>query len=279
MRCFIRIKTNEGIPEGLTAITDVQEAQARHDSAAFREIAARNRLDSAIEALHELTGSEEVELRPLSKEIPLSIPQPNDIEAWVRAARENNLQLIVARHAARVAQREIRLRFAGHYPSLSMVGSYQHAEAGAIPYVVTGDLATLSLQLNFPIYQGGAVSSRTRQARYKYRQASDELERQQRSVSRAARDAYRGVIAAISQVKALEQALVSSQTALEATEAGFEAGTRTIVDVLNIQQELFGTRRDHSVAHYSYLLATLRLKLVAGSLGVEDLQQVNRWLQ
>ncbi len=264
---------------GLIAITDVQEAQARHDSAASREITARNRLDSAVEALHELTGAESGELNPLSREIPLLTPQPNDIEAWVHAARENNLQLQVARHAAKVAQQEIKRRSAGHYPSLSLVGSYQHSEAGAIPYVVTGDLTSLSLQLNLPIYQGGGVSSRTRQARFQYRQASDDLEKQQRRVLRAARDAYRSVIAGISQVKALEQALASNRTALEATEAGFEVGTRTIVDVLNVQQELFRARRDHAVAHYDYLLATLRLKQAAGTLGVEDLQQVNRWLR
>ncbi len=263
---------------GLTAITDVQEAQARYDSAVSRQITARNRLDSAIEALTELTGDGSVELNPLSQEIPLLTPQPNDIEAWVQAARENNLQLRVARHAAKVAQEEIKRRAAGHYPSLSLVGSYQRSETEAARYV-DNDLASLSLQLNLPIYQGGGISSRTRQARYQYRQASDELERQLRSTLRTTRDAWRAVISAISRVQALEQALASSRTALQATEAGFEVGTRTIVDVLNVQQELFRTRRDHATAHYDYLLATLRLKQAAGSLAVEDLQQVNRWLQ
>ncbi len=263
---------------GLIAITDVQEAQARHDSAVAGEIAAGNRLDSATDALRELTGADGAALNPLSVEIPLQTPQPNDIEAWVRTARTSNLQLMVARYGATVAQQEIRRRSAGHYPSLSLVGSYQRSETEASRYV-DNDLSSLGLQLTLPLYQGGGISSRTRQARHQYRQASDELEKQQRSTLRVVRDAYRSVIAGISQVKALEQALASHQTALLATEAGFEVGTRTIVDVLNVQQELFRARRDHAIAHYDYLLASLRLKQAAGSLGVGDLEQVNRWLQ
>ncbi len=263
---------------GLIAITDVQEAQARHDSALSREIAARNRLDSAIEALTELTGGTEAKLNPLSEAIPLLTPQPEDIDAWVKVAQENNLQLIVARHAANVARQEIERRSAGHYPTLTLVGSYRRTETEAIRYT-DNDLASLGLQLNVPIYQGGGVSSLARQARLQYQQAGDELEKQRRSVLRAARDAYRAVISGISQVKALEQALASNQTALQATEAGFEAGTRTIVDVLNVQQELFRARRDHAAARYDYLLATLRLKQAAGTLGEEDLRQVNRWLR
>ncbi len=263
---------------GVSAITDVQEVQARHDSVLSREITARNRLHSAGEALQELTGRANPQLNPLSAELPLLPPEPHDIEAWVRIARESNLQLKVARYAVRVAEAEIRRLSAIRRPSLNLVGSYQRSETGALRFV-DNDLATLSLQLDFPLYQGGSIGSRAREARYRYQQANDELEGTLRSTLRATRDAYRNVLAAIARVRALEQSLVSHQTALQATQTGFEVGTRTIVDVLNVQQELFGARRDHAVAHYDYLLAMLRLKQAAGTLDVADLEWVNRWLE
>ncbi len=261
---------------GVSAITDVQEARARYDSVVSREITAHNQLDSAREALQELTGSANMELNPLSAGFPLQLPDPNDIERWERIARENNPQLKAARYALHVAEKDIIRQSAARYPSLNLVGSYQRSEAGSLQFV-DNDLTAITLQLELPLYQGGGISSRTRQARHRYQQANEELEKMLRSTLRMTRDAFRGVLAGIAHVQALEQALASSQTALKATEAGFEVGTRTIVDVLNVQQELFRVKRDHAVARYNYLLAMLRLKQVAGILQAADLEEVSRW--
>ncbi len=262
---------------GVSAITDVREAQARYDGVISREIVARNRLDSAKEALQELTGVEVADLSTLVQEFPLHPPVPEDIEAWEQIARDNNQQISAARYAYRIAAAEMKKQSAARYPSLSLIGSYQRSESEAERFV-DNDLAALTLQLDLPLYRGGDISSRVRQAGHQYRQAEDELERVLRSTLRTTRDAYRNVIASIARVEALGRSLVSSQTALKATEAGFEAGTRTIVDVLNAQQMLFQTQRDYANARYDYLVAMLALRQAAGTLEVGDLEKINQWM-
>ncbi|WP_295537635.1 TolC family outer membrane protein, partial [uncultured Thioclava sp.] len=260
---------------GLIAITDVHEAQAQYDLTVAQEITADNTLANTREALQEITGQYDETLQVLRDEIPLLEPVPSDADAWITQARQQNLSLQAARFAASAAKDEISRQRAGHYPTLDFVAN----KSNSVTHSTTGretDAETLSLQLNVPLFAGGAVLSRTREAGYRANEARYRLEQTRRGVQRQTRNAYLGVLAGISRVKALEQAVVSSKKALEATEAGFEVGTRTIVDVLLSQRELFRAQRDHARSRYDYLLNTLRLKQSAGSLAVTDVEAISQ---
>ncbi len=259
---------------GLVAITDVQEAQARFDTALAQEIAAERQLTTGVEALREITARQHDALAVLTEQLPLLTPDPADVEQWTETALKQNLQYTAAQHASAVAEEEIARQRAGHYPTLDIVGNRVFSESSASETLND----SISLQINAPIFQGGLVNSRTREARHKYTQAQENQEQQLRSMVRQTRDAYAGVIAGISRVKALKQAVLSHQTALEATEAGLQVGTRTEVDVLDAQRELFRARRDYARARYDYILEGLRLKQAAGTLSQTDLEQVNTWL-
>lgn len=273
-------QTKQRFDVGLIAITDVHVAQARYDLAVSQEIVARNQLASAREALREVTGAYHPDLKTLKKDIPLVAPDPANPDKWGATALEQNPTVQAARAAADAAQREIDRLRSGHYPSLDLVASRTHTDIGGGVFGPRKyDTNALTLQFNLPLYQGGLVNSQVRQAVQRYTQARETLEQQRRAVDRQTRDAYLGVMAAISQVHALEQALISNQSALQATEAGFDVGTRTIVDVLNAQSDLFGARRDLARARYNYVVSTLQLRQAAGTLKVSDLQHVNSALQ
>ncbi len=264
---------------GLIAITDVEEARAGYDLAIAEEIDAENALSNAREALREITGSFPRGLTPLGENMALVRPDPNDIDRWNAIALDQNLQLSAARLVAENAEEEIRRIAAGHVPTVALQGSYGHSSAnGGFSGGSETRTATIGLRLNVPLYAGGLVLSQTRQARHLYQQSLDELERQKRATQRQARDAFRGVVSGISRVKALKQALVSTQSALQAVEAGFRVGTRTSVDVLDAQRDLFRAKRNYAGARYDYLLDILRLKQAAGTLSEDDLGQINGWL-
>jgi len=265
---------------GLIAITDVEEAKAGFDLAVAAEIAAVNALDNAGEALREIIGEyQAAALAPLGERLPLITPAPPDIDRWTRTSLRQNWQVTAARYSAQTARKEIRRRAAGHLPTLDLVGSAQVQEqGGGIAGGSETEDVSLGLRLSVPIYQGGSVLSRTREAQHLYRQSLDELKATQRAAQRQTRDAFLGVQSGISRVRALSQALASTQSALEAVEAGFQVGTRTSVDVLNAQRDVFRAKRDYAGARYDYLLDILRLKQAAGTLGEEDLQQINAWL-
>lgn len=265
---------------GLIAITDVHVAQAAYDLATAAEIDAANQLQSANEALYELTGEYLEDLRPLQAEIPLVSPDPADVERWVQAAMDQNFALLAARFNAEIAERNVALQRSGHYPTLDLVASLGKTDnsSGASTGRDVED-AIIGLQLQVPLFQGGAISSRTRQANYELTQARQQVEQQRRSTLRATRDAYNAVIAAINRVNALAQARVSARSALEATEAGMEVGTQTAVDVVSTRTELFRAENDYASARYDYLLNILRLKLAEGSLSITDLRRINQWLQ
>ena len=264
---------------GLLAITDVHEAQARYDQTLAAEIDATNALDISREALREIVGQAPDELEDLQEQIDLVMPEPEDIGQWIEQAQEQNLSLLAARFAADIAREEIERLRSGHLPTLDVVANHSYTDIGGGSFGgrETQDSA-LSLQLSLPLYQGGRVVSQTRQARHEFEQAQEGVERQSRATERQVRATYLSVMAGISRVKALQQAVVSAQSALESTRAGFEVGTRTIVDVLAGESNLYRARRDYARARYDYILDTLRLKQAAGMLGVEDLQRVNDWL-
>ena len=261
---------------GLTAITDVEEAKAGFDLARAQLIAAENALDTAREALRETSGEYQEDLASLG-EMPLVTPEPADIDKWTETALAQNLRLVAAGHNAETARREIERVRAGHFPTLDAVGS--HSRNDRISGGGETSSTSIGLRLNLPFYAGGAVLSRTRESRHRYRQALDELERERRRAQRETRDAYLGINSGISRVTALEQAVRSSEAAAGAVEAGFQVGTRTSVDVLDAQRELYRARRDLAGARYNYIRDVLRLKRAAGILSEDDVRQVSAWLE
>jgi len=262
---------------GLIAITSVHEAQAAYDKARADEIQAENELGDTWEALHEIIGDSEKVLASLAAELPLNMPVPDSIDQWSETAFHQNPKLVARRSATTVARQNIELQRSGHYPTLALVGSHALNRNDASSASDT-DTSSIGLQLNVPLYSGGGTSSRTRQARFDFEKAQQSLDKERRAVKRQVRDAYRGVVSSISRVNALKATTVSAKSALEATEAGFEVGTRTMVDVLAEQRNLYRARRDYSRVRYDYILNGLRLKLAAGSLSQVDLENINHWL-
>jgi outer membrane protein len=265
---------------GLIAITDVHEAKAAYDQTVASEIAAVSQLDSAREALQEITGRYLKLLSPLGKNVPLLKPDPASIEKWAETAKRQNLQLRSAMLNADIAQQNIRLQRSGHLPTLDLVaGRSKSIVHGGVFGARDTTTDSVSLQFSMSLFQGGLVVAKTREAVQLYRQARELAEAQRRATLRQARDAYRGVVNGISRIMALQQATVSSLSAYKATKAGFEVGTRTIVDVLNAQRELFRARNNYAQARYDYILNMLRLKQAAGTLRPQDLVMINGWLQ
>ncbi len=266
---------------GLTAITDVYEARASFDGARARVIQARNTMDDAKEALAELTGADVGGLTHLAEQINLQ-PPPEDSASWVDTALNNNPTLVSAQHAVTAAEAEIERQRAGHWPSVSASFGYSDTtnDGDLGPFSTrTQDGTSVSLTVNVPIFSGGAVSARSRQAAFDYEAALERREQQRRATVRQARNAYRAVIAGISEVEARQQAVLSAEKALEATEAGFEVGTRTIVDVLLSQRTLFSAQSEYSRARHNLILEQLRLKQASGTINRDDLEIVNRLLR
>ncbi len=271
-------QANQRFEVGLTAITDVHEAQAGFDRATADDIQAENLLDNAKESLREITGEYIPELASLGGSMPLVSPEPNDIDQWSKIAESQNMDIIAAKYNLENSRQEIRIQTAGHLPTLDLVANHGYNVTGGR----FGDFKLRStdvgLELNVPIFQGGLVSSRAKQARYLYDQSRQRLEQALRAAQKETRQAYLGVISGISRVTALKQALVSSETALKATETGFEVGTRTAVDVVASERTTLNAKRNYSRARYDYLLDSLRLKQAAGTLNPNDLKQISAWL-
>jgi outer membrane protein len=265
---------------GSATITDTHEAQARHDLTSAQEIAAQNNLEIKRRALQQLVNAMPKELNPLGKEFKMDAPQPDDMEKWVNDAQLNSPQLAVVQAGAEIAEKEVARNRGGHYPTVDLVANYSENSASGSNFGVGIDSTNKSVgvQLNLPLFQGGAVNSRWREAEANRERASEELENTRRTVATETRQAYLGVVSGIAQVKALQQALVSSESVLESSKLGQEVGVRTNLDVLNAQQQLYSTRRDLYQAEYNYLVSQLRLKAAVGALGEEDILKVNQSL-
>ncbi|MCG8123390.1 MAG: TolC family outer membrane protein [Candidatus Thiodiazotropha taylori] len=264
---------------GLIAITDVHEAKAAYDAARASEIAAENSLDNAWEALFEIIGPKaKSDLAKLGDGLLLNPPVPNSLTDWSDTAQQQNYSIIAARSNLKVLEQEIDVSKSGHSPTLDLVGGYSINRSDS-DRATEADTANIGLSLEVPIYTGGAVSASTRQSQANYRAAQQSLDQTRRGVNRQVRDAFRGVLSTISQVEALKAATVSAQSALESTQAGYEVGTRTIVDVLNVQRNLFSSQRDYLNSRYGYILNGLALKSAAGTLSESDLETVNGWLE
>lgn len=264
---------------GLIAITDVKESQAQYDLSVAQWIAADNTLATARESLRNLIGVVPEALALLVEEIPLLMPQPENIDAWVKTTKENNLALKAAQLALEVAQKQVGIQRAGHYPSLSLTASRDNATTeGQIAGddEITDD--SITVNLNVPIYSGGLTSARTREAAALKEQARVLRDQSLRETEQLCRTSYLGVTTSIARVNAYRQALISTQAAHEATRAGYEAGTRTTIDVLVALREQYRAERDYAQARYDYIINLLRLKQAAGMLSRQDVVQVNGWL-
>lgn len=286
---------------GLIAITDVQEAQAGYDLAVATEIAAQQNLATTQELLREIIGEYVQDLSAPAMDLPLVNPQPASVQAWVDEALEQNLQLVTGRLSAQIARDNISIQRSARLPSVSLSGSLGQSSSDTVRYnnlianapclqdppcppartpsQSDSESYSWALNLRVPIYTGGFNASRIQQAVYEHRGTIEALERTARETERAARDAYLSVISEISRVRALAQAVESSRTALRATEAGFEVGTRTTVDVLTSQNNLRRAETTYARSRYDYILNVLRLKQAAGSLSVADIEEVNGWLE
>ncbi len=262
---------------GLIAITDVLEAQSGFDGARSREIVAGNNLDSSIEALREIIGEYVANLVPLPDDIPLMRPEPADINKWAFSADSGNLTIIAAQNQAELSRKTIELQRSRHLPTLDMVGNY-NIQDNSSTFGLRGEFGSVGVQVNVPIYEGGAVNSRTREALHNYNAAKDNLLAARRRVVRQVKDAYRGVISTISQVEALSATVKSSMSALEATTAGFEVGTRTMVDVVNEQRNLFQAQNFLAQARNNHILNWISLKESASSLSTDDVKTLNEIL-
>src|SRR5690606_15706971 len=276
---------------GLIAITDVQETQAAFDSAVAQEIEAERVLATEQERLREIIGDYVTNLASPAAEIPLVSPDPANPDEWVAVALRQNLALASARIAADIAQDDISIQRASRLPTISFSSGYSlnRNEGVRTTNRVTGDTRSpflsetegynWSFNLQVPIFTGGLNSSRIQQSVYRHRAEVQGAERVAREVERMTRDSYLGVVSSISRVRALRQAVQSAETALRATEAGYEVGTRTSVEVQQSLETLRRAQTDYARARYDYIINTLTLKQAAGTLTVADLEQVDGWLE
>jgi len=279
---------------GLIAITDVQEARAARDTAAADLIAAKRAYATSQELLREITDMQYQVLSTPRSTMPLAIPEPADPQKWVEASMEQNLALTSSRLGAEIARDNVRTAFGGHLPTVDLVVGKSHSESDDIKDFppapgFAGDSApsstdidtdkSISLQVQVPIWSSGGTHSRVKQESYRWQAAKQRVERVSRETERTARDAYLGVMSEISRVEALKQALESSRTALKATEAGYDVGTRTAIDVLAARRTLVQSYTNYARSRYDYMLNVLRLKQAAGILDRKALEDVNSWLE
>jgi outer membrane protein len=272
-------QTKQRFNVGLTAITDVHEAQANYDLAVAREIRSKNNIEIAKEALREITGAYYKEFDGLNKErFSAALPTPLKIQDWVNKAQSGNLELKIKELTVEAAKFDIKQAQSGHYPTLGLTAGFSNTDSGGDVDKPALNSNYVKLQLNVPLYTGGATSAAVRQAQAGYVLASEDMELTNRSVVRQTRSSYADVVALVSTLNALEQSVVSAESALKATQTGFEVGTRTIVDVLNSTRNLYNAKQNLANSRYDYILAMLSLKQATGELSLADIEAVNSGL-
>ncbi|MAD88589.1 MAG: outer membrane channel protein TolC [Pseudoalteromonas sp.] len=273
-------QTKQRYEVGLTAITDVHEAQAQFDRAVANEIVASNDVETARETLRTITGKYHSKLDALNTDTFSTVKPSKKSTDFVETAKDRNLSLQIAKATLDIAEDEIDRAQAGHYPTLSFDASYTDslsnvAGADGKP---RGDTTKVGLTFNVPIYSGGKTQAATDQARANFVAASEDLEKSMRDITRSVITSYNQVMSDVATYRALEQAVVSAESALQATEAGFEVGTRTIVDVLVSTQNLYAAKKNLANLRYQYVLSSLKLKQAAGTLSRADLEAINKGL-
>lgn len=262
---------------GLIAITDVQIAKLQYDTALAEEISNENELSNQQELLRQITGQSIDTFAFVRENLALKSPEPADPEKWVMTAIDQNFALEAARFGRDASRTKIKSAEAGHLPNISINGSLNRTtKAPATPSTASSNIG---LQLTVPLFNGGAIASKTRQAVHTYERTQKELEALYRKTESDARQAYRSVLTQISQAAAQRQSIISAESALKATEASFNAGTRTIVDVLTAQTNLIQAQQKYANARYDYIIQSVLLKQAAGTLCPEDVQHINTWLK
>lgn len=266
---------------GAVAITEVYETQARRDLATSQELAARNDLEGKKEVLRRLTGTEPGALAQLTRELAAQPPAPNDAEQWVDLALTTSPQLKAQQKALEIAEREVEKARGAHLPTIDAVAGYTNNHSSGSMYTDVASemkLKSAGVQLQLPLFQGGAMFSREREAVALREKARDELTDTKRLLSQQTRQTFLSVVHAVSQIQALKQAVTSSENSLDAIRESAKVGIKTRTDVLNAEQQLFSARRDLARARHAYLFYSLQLKGVVGTLADDDIAQVNSLL-
>lgn len=271
-------QTKKRFEVGLIAITEVHEAQAAYDSSVADRIGADSAVTSAQEALTSITGDMDTQIAILRSDAPVSDLPTGNMEDWVKLAKEKNPQIVSAQFGYQAAQEATKQSRADHLPTLNLVGSWQNTDTGGANKFVDGRTTAVGLQLTVPLYTGGRVESGVRQAVSQEYAAKDQLAYAERTVVQDTRTQYRSVTTDSARVSARKQAVVSSESALVATQAGYDVGTRDIVEVLQAQRNLYASKSAYASARYDYVLDGLRLKATAGQLSAIDIRDLNKWL-
>lgn len=285
-------QANERFEVGLSDRTDVLEAQAGFDTARANRLLAQRQVDEAFQALTTLTDREHSALEGILHSLPVLAPTPNDAKAWVDTATAQNLNLQASNYEVSAAEETLRQRKSGHAPTLDAVASYQKGDndslgfsnfsarsAGQPRFGSDVEQRSIGLELTIPLYSGGLTSSRVREAYQRLTQSEQRRESLRRQVVQDTRNLHRAVNTDVETVQARKQSIISNQSALQATEIGYQVGTRNIVDVLDAQRQLYSAVRVYNVARYDYILNNLRLKQAAGTLSPTDLQALERFLK
>lgn len=282
-------QSNERFDVGLSDKTDVLQSQASYDTARANRILAQQQVDNAFETLITLTNRQYQSIQGIVHTLPILPPTPNDAKAWVDTASQQNLNLLASNYAVSAAEETLKQRKAGHAPTLDAVAQYKVGDNDAMGFsnpspfgqAYSGSVTqtTIGLQLNVPIYSGGLTSSQVRQSYSQLDQSEQQRESLRRQVVENTRNLHRAVNSDVEQVQARRQSIISNQSAVEATEIGYQVGTRNIVDVLDAQRQLYTSVRNYNNSRYDYILDNLRLKQAAGTLSPGDLQDLKRYLK
>ncbi len=271
---------------GTATITDTNDAQAKYDQIVAQEISARNDLDNKIAALRSIIGRAPGDLKRFGGTFVPRLPTPNALDAWIDAAVHDNPQVRIAQANYDIAVLEVERQRAGHYPTVDLVASFNQGYAGASPSVggsfsnIANDtrVGVVGVQLNVPLYLGGSIESRVRQAVSNLEKARQDLEGARRSAQLSAQNAFNGVTSGVAQINAFDQAVKSAQVSYDSTRLGLEVGVRTNLDVLNQQQQVFQTRFNLAQSYYNFVINGLRLKQAVGTLSDADIEEINRAL-
>ena len=280
---------NERFDVGLSDKTDVLQAQAAYDAARANRLVAERMVSDAFQAVTTLTNAQFAALEGVKHSLPVVAPSPNDATSWVNTATEQNLSLQAINYAVQAAQDSVKQRKSGHAPTVDAIVQYQKSDNDGLGFVNStmpntprydgkAEQSSIGIQLNIPLYTGGMTSSQVREGVYRLDQSEQMRESLRRKTVQDARNYHRAVNTDVEQVQALKQAIISSQSAVEATQIGYDVGTRNIVDVLDAQRYLYAAVRNYNNARYDYILNNLRLQQTAGTLSPDSLQALSMYL-
>ncbi|WP_213875553.1 TolC family outer membrane protein [Pseudomonas sp. dw_358] len=282
-------QSNERFKVGLTDRTDMLQSQASYDTARANRLVAQRQVEDAFQALITLTNREYNSVEGISHSLPVLPPIPNDAKAWVDTASQQNLNLQASNFAVASAEETLSQRKAGHAPTVDAVAQIEKGDNDSlgltnpnytgVPYGGPVEQRSLGLQLNIPLYSGGMTSSQVREAYQRLNQSEQQRESLRRQVVENTRNLHRAVNTDVEQIQARKQAIISNQSAVEATQIGYKVGTRNILDVLDAQRQLYASVRDYNNTRYDYILDNLRLKQAAGTLSPDDLQALEGYLK